>query len=147
MRHSLIMKYLVTYKHIYTFSLVGIFFILDRYFKWLAPQIESIGTSFFGFEYFENRGIAFSLPVPQMITITITPIIIILFLIHVQKHPTLMKWLGWFSLSIGALSNAMDRLLFGFVIDYIRIGTGVVNIADILIIIGVILYWVEHKKT
>jgi len=39
----------------------------------------------------------------------------------------------------GALSNLIDRVLFSITIDYLRIFTSVINIADIMIVAGVVL--------
>lgn len=49
---------------------------------------------------------------------------------------------------LGALSNYFDRLFYGLTIDYIRIFTGVINLADLMIIVGVVLIilWDFKKK-
>lgn len=43
-------------------------------------------------------------------------------------------------LFVGAASNLIDRLIYGYVIDYFRIATGIINIADLLIATGFTLY-------
>ena len=40
----------------------------------------------------------------------------------------------------GALSNFIDRILFGATIDYIRIFTGVINLADVMIVVGLFTF-------
>ncbi len=128
-------------------TLCGFFVLLDQLFKHYArnnPQITwYILKPWFGWEYFNNPGVAFSLPIPQWFTLSITPfalLFIILFLIHC--YSTKQNAYAFASLLIfcGALSNYIDRVIFGGTIDYIRIATGVINIADILITAGVIIF-------
>ena len=108
-----------------------IIFLLDRFLK-----------SFFyhagrGFYFFKNQNIAFGLPFPKNILIILI-IVILFFLIfyliknYQKKNTTLI-----FSLTLiilGTVSNLADRLVFGFVIDYINIPFfTVLNLADIMI--------------
>jgi lipoprotein signal peptidase len=46
----------------------------------------------------------------------------------------------------GAVSNVIDRFIYGFTIDYIRIFTSILNCADILIIIGALLLMKRSKE-
>jgi len=46
----------------------------------------------------------------------------------------------------GALSNYIDRVLFGATIDYIRLFTAVINLADVMIVGGVGLLLVKSYK-
>lgn len=126
-------------KQVYPILFAGLFFIIDRICKWLAPASVPIGNTWFGWEYFENTGIAFSLPVSQTIITFATPIILLLLLGYVSGHANRPRiWFGWWILLFGAISNFIDRILFGFVIDYFRIYQGIINIADIMVIIGII---------
>ena len=46
----------------------------------------------------------------------------------------------------GASSNLIDRVFFGFTIDYLRILTSVINVADIMIISGVLILLLPKKE-
>jgi signal peptidase II len=123
----------------------GLFLLLDQGLKFFARTHPSdafyIIKPLFGWEYFENTGIAFSLPFPQIGLAILTPIILI-WLYHViskQKRNRQGLFLALTLIVSGAVSNFVDRMVFGFTVDYIRIFTGVINVADVLIVTGVIL--------
>jgi lipoprotein signal peptidase len=40
---------------------------------------------------------------------------------------------------VGALSNAFDRVTYGYTIDYLRVVNAIINIADILVVAGMII--------
>ncbi|MCX6745789.1 MAG: signal peptidase II [Candidatus Parcubacteria bacterium] len=98
-----------------------------------------------------NQNVAFSLPLPQILTIVfVIFILIVLSYIWIQNLLRNNLW-GLTAVSLiilGALSNLIDRLIFGFVIDYINIFIWpVFNLADVMIVVGVILYiFSEFKK-
>lgn len=123
--------------------LCGFLVLLDQYLKYLArlaPQKTSyLLTPWFGWEYFENPGIAFSLPFPAILTLVFTFAIILTLLtlfpkIHGGEMNKYKKCVA--IITAGAISNFVDRVLFGATTDYLRLATGVFNIADILIIVG-----------
>jgi len=91
-----------------------------------------------GWEYFANPGIAFSVPFPNAALIIGTPLILIGLLVYMGKktRPTLYQILGTSLIFFGAVSNLIDRILFGITIDYFRVLTAVLNIADIMIVVG-----------
>ena len=52
----------------------------------------------------------------------------------------------------GAFSNLIDRVAFGSVIDFLNIGvgpyrTGIFNVADVAIFVGVAVLIIEHRRT
>ncbi|MBT3418971.1 MAG: signal peptidase II [Candidatus Magasanikbacteria bacterium] len=101
-----------------------------------------------GWEYLPNPGIAFEIPVPNALLIIITPIILlggITFILHKKKNTPLLL-LGTCLVIAGAVSNLIDRFLFSITIDYLRIITSVINIADILIVVGAILILINEKR-
>lgn len=127
-------------KQVVPLLFAGLFLLIDRVFKWLAPTSTPLGNQLFGWEYFENPGIAFSIPLPTALIAVVTPIILILLFAYTTKgHARPGVWLGWWLVFFGAVSNLADRLLYGFVIDYLRIYQGVINIADIMILAGMCL--------
>ena len=126
----------------------GFFLFADQFLKWVArsnPEFEyHIFGKWLGWEYMANSGIAFSLPFPNWLLVLITPLIIFGLIIWAIKHaPHSMEHGTWnmehvsFALIIsGAISNFIDRVLFSATIDYLRIFTGVINLADVMIVIG-----------
>ncbi|MFB6225863.1 MAG: signal peptidase II [Candidatus Paceibacteria bacterium] len=99
-----------------------------------------------GWEYFENTGIAFGLSVPTWLLIILTPVILILFL-HLFLTENFVDKLAILVFLIpGALSNFIDRVLFGVTIDYIRIFTSLLNLADFFIVLGISLLIFRNFK-
>lgn len=135
---------------------IAIFFIADRYLKTLSlnlageEPIKLIGQ-IFSFHFTANYHIAFSLPLGGIILnifISLIIILIIIYLIHSWfKKNNIFNTIGLFSLLLGAAGNFYDRLKFGYVIDYwdLKYFT-VFNLADILIILGVILVLIKFNR-
>lgn len=131
----------------------GLFLLFDQYCKHLAQTFPNfrwyLVPRMLGWEYFENPGVAFGVPLPQFLILLYTPIILVVlfFFYKKKKRPS-----GLFSFSIiliffGALSNFIDRILFSLTIDYLRIFTGIFNIADFMILGGaILLLWDQRKK-
>ena len=118
-----------------------IVFCLDRILKYLA-----IAGKIF---YFKNTGIAFSVPLSQNLILYFNILIslILIFLIYLlikflEQKNNLLFVLSFELLIIGTVSNLIDRIKFGFVIDYFNFGFFYNNLADIFIIAGLlILFW------
>jgi len=101
-----------------------------------------------GLKFLQNKFIAFSLPMPVEITIIFSLIILILllfFLFKVYKKRKIVLIIALTLITAGALSNLTDRILYGYVIDYINIfSLSFFNIADIMIVGGVILFIIKY---
>ncbi len=131
-------------------------FIVESLIKYIfiLKKIPEQGFSFFSgilqISLFRNTNIAFSLPLPQVVTIIL--VIIILILLCIVWWKSLLKKNSWQLLAtsliiLGALSNLIDRLVFGYVIDYINVFFWpVFNLADSMIVIGVIIYILSEIK-
>lgn len=108
-------------------------FILDRLIK---------SVVLFRGDYIINKGVAFGLLGDQEF--------FVLFLFPLVAILILILWISYkhFSLPLalicaGAISNLIDRLLYNGVVDYIEILIlPVFNIADVLIVVGVILLFI-----
>ena len=130
----------------------GFFLLLDQVLKYFARSNSDfsfyIWKNWLGWEYLENFGVAFSLPVPNWILILITPLILLglYIFLYKKKNKTNLFYLSLFFIIAGAISNYIDRVLFGVTIDYLRILTGVINLADVMIVVGVGLLVVESYK-
>jgi signal peptidase II len=126
----------------------AVFFILDRLLKqvfigFFRTDSWEVLNGWFSLGFYKNYGIAFGILLPQPIIIPFSLIILVLIVWLIVK--TLRKKDFILSLSLifilaGAVSNLWDRIIYGFVIDYINfIGLNVFNLADCLIFIGVLL--------
>jgi len=122
----------------------GFFLLLDQLLKWIARASldAEFGWRWFGWEYFENSGIALSLPFPNWLIVALTPLIVFLFFLVLLRHGRVRTpffvW-GVIFIITGASSNYIDRLLFEVTIDYLRIATAIINLADLMILFGALL--------
>ncbi|RQD66932.1 MAG: signal peptidase II [Tindallia sp. MSAO_Bac2] len=124
--------------------------IVVRYLK----EVEQIPVieGFFHLRYLENRGAAFGLMQNQQVFfITITILIlgwIFWFLIkNPQMNPLLMVSLSL--IAGGAIGNFIDRLFFGFVVDFLDfLVWPVFNVADMAIVAGqiILIYFIIKDK-
>ena len=116
----------------------------DQLLKWVArsnPDFQYyIFDEWLGWGYMANPGIAFSLPFPNWLLVLITPLIIFgLFFLASRRDKKISPISYLLSLTLiisGAISNFIDRVLFAATIDYLRILTGVINLADVGIVVG-----------
>ena len=123
----------------------GFFLLLDQALKYLARTNSDFSfylwKNWFGWEYMGNTGVAFSLPMPNIVLLIITPLVLLgvsYFLVSRKKKSNIFIFGGLLFL-LGAVSNYIDRVLFSVTIDYLRIVTGVINLADVMIVVGVVV--------
>ena len=129
-------------------------FIIDRTTKYLAiNKLYEKGVYFFKYFQFQlqtNPGIAFGIALPKFLIIILTTIIIIFIFFYLFKSIKKEKYLDAFLLgliTIGAISNLLDRILYKEVIDFILVGFWPnFNLADAYISIGVILFLIISIK-
>lgn len=136
--------------------LSGVFLFFDRFFKWQAQHDWSGPVSinrFLGWEPFMNKGIAFGINLPLYATLILSLIIMTvvgyLFYLNFRLKNGGMRSVqgaGLVLILTGSVSNLADRLLYGNTIDYVRIFTGIINIADCLIVAGFVLYFWTLKQ-
>lgn len=130
----------------------GFFLLFDQVLKYFARSNSEfsfyVWKNWLGWEYFENTGIAFSIPFPGWLVTVLTPIILLLLFVWLQKNKNKNHWtyLSTVLIFSGAISNFIDRVLFGVTIDYLRLFTGVINIADILIVVGAGILIISNWK-
>ena len=128
-------------KHLYIFFVTGVLFFIDQGLKYVARTHQSVThyiiEPWLGWEFLANPGVAFGIPVPNTLLIVVTPIIVILLLAwHTQSKRTLLFTTGVALICAGALSNLIDRVIFEYTVDYLRVITSIMNVADLLIVIG-----------
>lgn len=64
-----------------------------------------------------------------------------------SEKKTILSFYALAFIASGAISNLIDRIVYSATIDYIRILGSVINMADILIILGVLLLISDrHEK-
>lgn len=129
----------------------GSFFLVDQYLKFVARTNQSLDwyivEPWLGWEYYANPGIAFSIPVPNALLILVTPLILIGLLVfwEKKKRPARLT-MALLLIVAGAISNLIDRILFDATIDYLRLGTSVINLADVAILWGAVLVLFPEKR-
>lgn len=131
--------------------------ILDQVIKnWAYRRLQGkanffILGRFLSLEFFPNQGIAFGISLPAWIFYlsfgVIITILVYLFFRYYQKKDLLPL----FALTLvfgGAISNVIDRLRFGFVIDYLNFAFWpVFNLADLMVVAGVLILCVIVLRT
>ena len=136
--------------------MIAIFFILDRYLKNITllnhNPIKLIGD-LLTLNFTPNYYIAFSLPISgPILNIAIILLILIIFLLIIR----ILKKTKQFEVNsialtfilFGAINNIVDRLLFGFVVDYLELKYFTVfNLSDVMISLGAIILIIINIKT
>jgi lipoprotein signal peptidase len=101
---------------------------------------------------FLNYNFAFSLPVPVLLMYIIYFVVIAAMVYYVSKNHKAFSFfskLAWTLIFAGAASNIGERIVLGHVRDFIYISfykwTGVYNLADGYIIVGIILLFLKNE--
>ena len=141
--------------------IIGLFFILDRFFKWQALHAwasDRLIYRWLGWHPFFNPGVAFGIPVPTGVVVALTvPILFLLgyllasrntyHVAHSTNEPNGESMVTCYALVFaGALSNLIDRIVYGHTVDYVLIFTGVINLADVMIVGGFVVYFFMMKS-
>ena len=112
----------------------------------LEHQSITIINNFFSITYAKNTGVAFSFLEGYLpLVILITSIIIISILIYIKKNnPNKYESICYGLILGGALGNLLDRIIYGYVIDFLdftifNYNYPIFNIADTFIVIGILI--------
>ena len=127
--------------------------VLDR-----LGKIASLSTNdplfqlgrLFEFHQFKNSGAAFSLPIPTTIIITVTLVVFFLLLLIAKQSWSTNKTrsLVCITILVGAFGNLLDRILYGYTVDYlIFFERSAINISDIIIVCGSFLLLFNQKPS
>lgn len=149
------LKSSITYKEV---RMIGTIFlasiIIDQITKLWAVNVLKTGGSikilsdFLRFTYAENKGAAFSILQNQrvfFIIVTIVMLIVLAYIYFKTKNITKLSKLSIAMIAGGAIGNFIDRVRFGFVVDFIDVRFGsfynfpIFNIADSFVVCGTIL--------
>ena len=134
---------------IYLFSLTIFIILIDQITKYLMffnyKKLVNINFLLFRLDFVKNYGAAFNIFSGSRIFLSTISIFFSIVLIYLLLRKNSTNIIGQISYSFilgGTIGNGMDRILNGFVIDFINlnfINFPVFNIADISINIGFIL--------
>ena len=119
---------------------------LDQIIKFLITDRIIIIFKFPFINYSENYGAAFSLFENERIFLIIASLVIIGFVIYYySKYKSLQ--LGLSLVLAGAISNLIDRIFRGYIVDFINVGIWpVFNLADMYNVAGVLMVIFLLKK-
>ena len=134
---------------LYFLALSILIFLIDQYTKYLmlSNNKKLINKDFllFKLDFVRNYGAAFNIFNGSRILLSFISIVFSILLIYLILRKNKINLLDLYSYSFilgGTIGNGMDRILKGFVIDFINLNVinfPVFNIADISINIGFIL--------
>ena len=137
-----------------TLIIAVLLLIIDIISKWLVQNllllnqsVEVIGN-FFNLTYVKNTGAAFSIFTGQKIFLIVVSIVLIgvfLYYINSQKITRNIEIISYGLVLGGALGNLIDRICYGYVIDFLDFNLfgynyPIFNLADCFIVIGFILF-------
>ena len=135
------------------------FFMIDLFSKQLIDHVMKLGESikvihkFFYITYTHNTGAAWSILEDQRILLLIITVVV-LYLITRFMNKEELNNIESFSYGMiigGILGNLFDRIVYGYVIDFIHFNIfgynyPIFNLADTFIVIGIILLIIVNIK-
>jgi signal peptidase II len=145
----------------YYFLIVPLIIILDQITKYLISLNFELGKSFFLIKDFfsitliHNYGAGFGILQNQkFLLIGVTLLVLVAIIYYIKReynNLTIFSYLGLLCIISGAIGNFIDRIIYGFVVDFIYFSFWpAFNIADISISIGVCLLIIDlvlHSKS
>ena len=140
---------------VYFVAVAAPILVLDQWSKqWAEASLKhrlpiSYWDGFFQFRYAENTGAWGSLgaswpdPVRQIILVIFPTLLLLFFLGYVlfSKNIGPSKNIAYACILAGGIGNLIDRIRFGFVVDFMYMGTdslhtNIFNVADMSIMVG-----------
>ncbi len=122
--------------------------------RMIVNQTVVIIKNFFSITLVHNEGAAFSILIGSRYLFIIIGIIAIIGILYYIKKTDFIDNVDLFIYSLfiaGVLGNLVDRLVYGYVIDYLSFNFGnfffpIFNFADIYIVLSVIMYMIRVIK-
>ncbi len=134
--------------------LVSVLLGLDLLFKYLVSTYlttVNIIDNFFSLTYVLNDGAAFSLFASRTYLLILIALICLFFIIYELKNnlDDRMLSIGYSLALAGLLGNFLDRLIDGYIIDYLSFkilgyNYPIFNFADILIVVGIVIVIIKE---
>ena len=129
--------------------LVSVLLGLDLLLKYLVSSYlttVNIIDNFFTLTYVLNDGAAFSLFASKTYLLVLIALLCLFFIIYELKNnlDDRVLSIGYSLVLAGLLGNFIDRLIDGYIIDYLsfkilELNFPVFNLADILIVVGIVI--------
>lgn len=128
-----------------------IFMIIDQLIKFFVEKIGLIDltviNNLFNLTYVKNTGGAWGILSNNMIVLILISVLVLIVLIkslYQEKKENIIMIVSYSFLFGGIVGNLIDRLIRGYVVDYLHFYHNsyhfpVFNFADILIVLGVLL--------
>ena len=134
---------------------IGILFFLDQYSKvYVSLNINKLINKdllILTIEYIRNYGAAFNILSGSRLFLSLISIIstiILMYLIFIREDKRINKY-GLSFIVAGSIGNGVDRIFYGYVIDFIKIkfvDFPIFNIADIAINIGILVMIINYFR-
>lgn len=135
--------------------------LVDFFSKYMVSKLMTVNETinlidnFFRITYVKNTGAAFSIFSNNTILVIIISVVIIgflLFYIYKNKGNNKLENVSYAFILGGAISNLIDRLVYGYVIDFLDFeilsyDAPIFNLADTFIVIGVILLLINTLRS
>ena len=119
----------------------------------IPHQSITIIPNFFQITYAKNTGVAFSILEGKQIFIIIMTLIVLGIIIKYIKELATTKYdiISYALVIGGALGNLLDRVIYGYVIDFLdfqifNYNFPIFNVADIGIVVGIFLLLLKNLK-
>ncbi|HLC85695.1 MAG TPA: signal peptidase II [Candidatus Nanoarchaeia archaeon] len=123
--------------------LIIVLFLFDLITKLFFKGKEIFLFKYFSFNYVENTGSIFGLFSRRNTFFTVLTLLILIVLVYIFREDKDSR-LGISFIIAGAFGNFVDRINYGFVVDFIDLGFWpVFNLADCFIVAGVIFLAVK----
>ena len=137
----------------------GFILLIDQIVKYsidkkiLLGKLKTVIPNFFYVSKVYNDGAAWSMLAGSTIFLAIMAILALAFLLAYQSK-LLANWRNMLAFGLvygGLLGNLLDRIIHGYVIDYLKLNFGsynfpIFNLADVAIVSGVILIIIAILK-
>lgn len=135
--------------------------LVDFFSKYIVSKLMTVNETinlidnFFRITYVKNTGAAFSIFSNNTILVIIISVVVIgflLFYIYKNKGNNKLENVSYAFILGGAISNLIDRLVYGYVIDFLDFeilsyNAPIFNLADTFIVIGVILFLINTLRS
>ena len=116
-------------------------FSVDRWLKLLSPGHSDLNFGRKFFSFYANHGLAFGLPFSRFLMNSLFILIftvLIWLLVRYYREKNIFLIAAITLIILGAASNFLDRLHYGYVVDYLDVPFFTVfNIADAMIVLGI----------
>lgn len=122
--------------------------------KLILNESICVINNFFYITYVKNTGVAWSIlsgKINLIIIITLIIISVLIIYIFNKKNYSILEIISYSMILSGSIGNLIDRIIYGYVIDYLDFNIlgynyPIFNFADMCIVIGIILILIFGGK-